>query len=138
MSSRPVAGTGQTTPADGRRVGRELRTARERLGWDLPAVSAGLRIRQAYLAAIEEGRLADLPGKTYAVRVLRSYARALGLDPDEVASRLRAEAAEVKRKTELTSPAPVPERGVPAWAVALAGLMLAVAASVSWHYHLGR
>jgi cytoskeleton protein RodZ len=134
MSRSPAPEPDESTAANGWHVGMELRTARERLGWDLPAVAAGLRIKHAYLAAIEEGRLADLPGNAYAVGFLRTYAAALGLDPDEVSRRFRAETAEVNRKTELTFPAPVPERGVPAGAVALVGVVLAIGAYVGWYH----
>jgi cytoskeleton protein RodZ len=120
--------------AAGFRVGTDLRAARERLGWDLAAVAAGLRIREPYLVAIEEGRLEDLPGNAYAMGFLRTYAGCLGLDPDEVSRRFRAEAADVNRKTELTFPAPVPERGVPAGAVALVGVVLAIGAYVGWYH----
>ena len=83
----------------------------------LPDVAATLRIRLPFLEAIEDGRVADLPGNAYAVGFLRTYASSLGLDAAEVARRFRAEAQEVNRKTELAFPAPVPERGVPAGAV---------------------
>ncbi|HEY0206778.1 MAG TPA: helix-turn-helix domain-containing protein, partial [Acetobacteraceae bacterium] len=85
------------SPADGEggpalgaaRVGAELRAARNRLGWALPDVAATLRIRLPYLQAIEDGRVADLPGNTYAVGFLRTYASALGLDAAEAARRFR-------------------------------------------------
>ena len=115
------------------RVGADLRAARERLGWTLPAIAAHLRIRLPYLEAIEDGRIADLPGNAYAVGFVRTYANSLGLAPDEIARRFRAEAADINRKTELTFPAPVPERGVPAGAVVLLGVVLAVGAYVGWY-----
>jgi len=115
------------------RVGAELRAARERLGWDLPHLAASLRIRQSYLEAIEDGRIADLPGTTYALGFLRSYASALGLQPEEVARRFRAAAQEVNRKTELSFPAPVPQRGVPAGALVLLGVVLAAVAYIGWY-----
>ncbi len=115
------------------RVGAELRAVRLRLGWSLEDVANGLRIRLPFLAAIEEGRIADLPGAAYAVGFVRTYAQSLGLDPDEVSRRFRAEAHEVNRKTELTFPAPVPERGVPAGAVVLLGLVLAIGAYAAWY-----
>lgn len=124
--------------ADASRTGADLRTARERLGWELADVAAGLRIRQPYLQALEDGRLAGLPGNVYAVGFLRTYATALGLDPDEMTKRFRAEAAAVNRKTELTFPAPVPERGVPAGAVILVGAVLAIGAYVGWYRVSGR
>jgi cytoskeleton protein RodZ len=119
------------------RVGAELRAARQRLGWSLPDVAGTLRIRLPYLAAIEEGRLSDLPGNAYAVGFLRSYATFLGLDASEVARRFRAEAQEVNRKPELQFPAPVPERGVPAGAVVLVGVLIAVMSYAAWYKFSG-
>ena len=115
------------------RVGAELQAARERLGWTLPAIAGHLRIRLPFLQAIEDGRIDALPGNAYAIGFLRTYAQALGLDPDEVARRVRAEAAEANRKTELNFPAPVPERGVPAGAIVLVGALVAIAAYVGWY-----
>ena len=61
--------------SDATRVGAELRETRERLGWSLADVAGNLRIRYVYLSALEEGRVADLPGIAYAVGFL---ARPLG------------------------------------------------------------
>lgn len=119
------------------RIGAELKEARERLGYTLPAVAATLRIRLPYLEAIEAGRLSELPGNAYAVGFLRTYAQALGLDPDEISRRFKAEAAEVNRKTELAFPAPVPERGIPAGAVVLVGAVIAIAAYIGWYRFSG-
>jgi cytoskeleton protein RodZ len=120
-------------PARTLRVGNDLRSARERLDWDLDAIAAYLRIRPAVLSAIEDGRLTDLPPGAYAVGFLRSYAKLLGLDPDDVTRRFRAEAAGLTRKPELDFPAPVPDRGVPAGAVVLMGALLAVGAYAGWY-----
>jgi len=115
------------------RAGADLRIARERVGWSLPEIAAVLRIRPQYLAALEEGRVDELPGNAYALGFLRTYASALGLDPNEIARRFKAEAAAVNRKTELQFPVPVPERGVPAGAVVLLGVVLAVSAYAGWY-----
>lgn len=116
-------------------VGADLAAARERLGRSLPEMAAALRIRLPYLAALEQGRLAELPGNAYALAFLRSYAAALGLDPSELSRRFKIEAAEVGGKAELAFPSPLPERGLPAGAFALLGLVLAVGAYAGW-YHL--
>jgi cytoskeleton protein RodZ len=115
------------------RVGADLCAARQRLGWSLEAVAAALRIRLAFLVALEDGRIADLPGNAYAIGFLRTYASTLGLDPDELTRRFRAEAAEVNQLTRLRFPAPVPSRGVPAGAVVLLGVGLAIGAYVGWY-----
>ena len=117
------------------KAGADLRAARERVGWTLQDIAAALRIRVQYLEALEAGRLGELPGNAYALGFLRTYSGALGLDPNEIARRFKAEAAAVNQKTELTFPVPVPERGVPAGAVVLLGVVLAVGAYAGW-YHL--
>lgn len=115
------------------RAGADLRAARERLGWLLEDVAAALCIRLPHLEALEDGRIDLLPGNAYAVGFLRTYARALGLDPDEIARRFKAEASEVNRRTELTFPAPMPQRGVPAGAMILLGVVLAIGAYAGWY-----
>ena len=117
----------------GFRAGAELREARERLGWDLGEVAAALRIKHAYLQAIEDGRISALPGNAYALGFLRTYATTLGLDADEISRRFRAEAGDVNRRTELAFPAPMPERGVPTGALVLIGLLIAAAGYGAWY-----
>ena len=121
------------SPSGASRVGSELRDARLRRGWTLPDVAARLRIRMAYLEAIEDGRFADLPDNAYAAIFVRTYAAALGLQADEVARRYRAEVQGVDRPTELTFPVPVPDRRVPVGAVVLLGALLAVGGYASWY-----
>lgn len=115
------------------RVGADLRAARERLGWDLADVAAGLRIRLPYLQALEAGQIGQLPAAAYALGFLRTYSAALGLDPDEQARRFKVSTAEVTRKTKLDFPAPVPDRGVPAGAAVLIAAVLAVGAYAGWY-----
>lgn len=115
------------------RAGADLRAARERVGWSLSQMADALRIRYQYLEALEDGRINELPGNAYALGFIRTYATALGLDPSEIARRFKAEAAEVTEQTVLTFPVPVPERGVPAGAVVLLGVILAVGAYVGWY-----
>jgi cytoskeleton protein RodZ len=115
------------------RAGSDLRDARERLGWTLQDVAAVLRIRLPYLEALEAGRISDLPGNAYAVAFMRTYARALGLDDEEIVRRFKAEAAQVSRRTELVFPIPMPQRGFPAGAMLLLGIVLAIGAYTGWY-----
>ncbi len=96
-------------------------------------MAAALCIRLPYLQALEQGRLADLPGNAYALVFLRSYAAALGLDPDDLSRRFKGEAAEVSRKADLVFPLPLPDRGLPAGVVALLCLVLAVGGYAAWY-----
>lgn len=114
-------------------TGADLRLARERLGWTLADVAQSLRIRTAYLEALEAGQLSILPGNAYALAFVRSYAQLLGLDAEETVRRFKAEAADVSRRTELAFPVPMPERGLPAGAIMLLGLILVVVAYAGWY-----
>jgi len=122
----------------GSRIGNELRAARERLGWDIDAVAEALRLKPAYIRAIEQGDIRTLPGTAYAVGFVRTYAQALGLDSNEAIRRFRAEREEVNRKTELDFPAPVPTRGVPAGAIVLVGAIIAIGGYAAWYHYSGR
>ncbi len=63
-------------------LGARLRAAREEQGLSLAEAEQATRIRRAFLEAIEEGRLEDLPGDVYARGFTRNYAHYLGMDPD--------------------------------------------------------
>ena len=124
---------GMAEPPAAVRAGADLREARERLGWSLEEMAAGLRIRMPHLEALEEGRISQLPGNAYAVAFMRTYARALGLDDEEMVRRFKAEVAEVGRRTELVFPIPMPQRGLPAGAILLLGIVLAIGAYTGWY-----
>lgn len=74
-------------------VGQDLREARLRRGDDLATVSRVLRIRKDHLEALEEDRLEALPGRTYAIGFVRSYADYLGLDAPACVERFKTENA---------------------------------------------
>ena len=114
-------------------VGADLRAARERTGYSLPEVADGLRIRLPYLQALEEGRLADLPGSAYALGFLRTYAEALGLDAEEILRRFKAEAEGLNARTALDFPAPAPRGRLPAGAMVLLGVLLSIGAYIGWY-----
>jgi cytoskeleton protein RodZ len=72
-------------------VGQDLRAARLRRGDDLATVSRALKIRKDHLEAVEEDRLENLPGRTYAIGFVRTYAGYLGLDATETVERYKQE-----------------------------------------------
>lgn len=65
-------------------IGERLRNAREARGWSLADVSELTRVRTVFLQAIEDEQFDRLPGRTYVRGFLRTYATALGLDPEEL------------------------------------------------------
>lgn len=70
--------------------GRFLKEERLARGISLSAVQVNTRIRTSYLEAIEAGDFASLPGNTYSRAFLKLYAKAIGLDADEVVERFDA------------------------------------------------
>jgi cytoskeletal protein RodZ len=114
-------------------VGALLRASRLRVGEDLRDVSDILCIRYLYLEAIEECRYADLPGNTYAVGFIRSYAEHLGLDGDEVVRRYRVEQTGGKSATDLAFPTPVQDSGVPKGAIVFIGVLIALLVYGGWY-----
>ena len=99
----------------------------------LPEVATALRIRLAYLEAIEEGRTEDLPGPTYAVGFVRAYADYLGLESAEVVRRFKAQSDGLNRKTDLVFPVPMPEGRFPGRLVIAASVVLAVLVYGGWY-----
>jgi cytoskeleton protein RodZ len=87
-------------------VGQDLRAGRLRRGDDLATVSKALKIRKDHLEALEEDRLDSLPGKTYAIGFVRSYAQYLGLDAPSFVERFKQEIA--GRTDEHAQPVPTP------------------------------
>jgi len=73
-----------SSPDDLFGIGERLRNAREAKGLTLAVAETLTRIRATYLAALEEEQFDRLPGAAYARGYLRTYALALGLDPDDL------------------------------------------------------
>ena len=61
-----------------------LRGERATLGKTLLDIQRDLRIKAAYIAAIEDAKPEVFPNPSFIAGYVRSYARYLSLDPDEV------------------------------------------------------
>ncbi|RQT09432.1 helix-turn-helix domain-containing protein [Burkholderia contaminans] len=72
-------------------VGSRLAQLRETRGWTVDDVSARLKVAPQKLRALEAGDISHLPGVTFALGVVRSYAKMLGVDPEPFAQALRRE-----------------------------------------------
>ncbi|HMF27334.1 MAG TPA: helix-turn-helix domain-containing protein [Candidatus Cybelea sp.] len=64
-------------------LGERFRAAREARGLSLSDVAEQIRIRSVYLAAIEEENWNAIGAPVYVRGFLRTYARFLGIDPEE-------------------------------------------------------
>lgn len=123
-------------PAGPRRdtVGRILRRGRERDGLRLRDVADALRIRYDYLDAIERSEFDALPGATYAIGFVRSYASYLALDDEAIVRQFKQEVRGLNRTQDLSFPEPVNEGKVPGKALLLVSLVFVGAAYGGWHY----
>lgn len=72
-------------------VGAGLAQLRESKGWSIEDVSARLKVSVPKLRALEAGDLSHLPDPTFALGVVRSYAKMLGADPTPFVQVLRRE-----------------------------------------------
>jgi cytoskeleton protein RodZ len=71
-------------------LGERFRAAREARGLTLSDVAEQIRIRSVYLAAIEDENWATIGAPVYTRGFLRTYARFLALDPEEVVAAFNA------------------------------------------------
>jgi len=110
-------------------IGRHLREARQQRGEDLYDVADYLRIKPSYLFALEEGDLAGMPGRTYAMGFLRTYADHLGYDGAEVVRQLKT-TGEPEANLEVRQP--VAENRLPSLGVVVLALVLAAVAYGGW------
>lgn len=111
-------------------VGRALREARQQRGEDLHEISAFLRIKPAFLYALEDAEYEAFPGRAYAYGFLRSYADYLGFDGAEVVRRVK-QVTEPDARPQASSPPASRLRGRAAYA-ASGVAVLAVAALLLW------
>ena len=119
----------------GDHVGAFLREARETTGRTVIDVAENLRIRRVYLEAIEDGRFDELPGATYAVGFVRSYAAYLRLDTPTLVARFKEEASGIEAPQELEFPTPVPEGRFPGGLLVTVCLVLGAAVFGGWYWY---
>jgi cytoskeleton protein RodZ len=120
--------------ARSRSIGEILRDRREELDLDLETVGATLRIKPAYLVALEQDRTHELPGAAYAMGFIKAYSRHLGLDEQAVLGRFKDESAGFTARQDLSLPVPLGERSLPGAAMLLIALILALCGYGTWYY----
>jgi transcriptional regulator with XRE-family HTH domain len=100
-------------------IGEVLRQAREARGISLAEAEEATKVRQKFLEALEQDDFQRLPGEVYRRGFLKSYAIYLGLDPEPLLARYRAQRApaeEQKAAPGVSAPRPggTVESGPPA------------------------
>jgi cytoskeleton protein RodZ len=116
-------------------IGASLREARTRRGLSREDVQKAIRIRDRYLAALEDETWDLLPGEAYTKGFLRTYAEFLGLDGalyvDEFNRRF-ASHEEQPFMPEALSPIGTRSIGLLRPLIAIAAIVAAVAAVAAW------
>jgi len=84
-------------------IGQALREEREARNISIEEIASATKIVSRYLDALEADRLDQMPGGFFIRGIIRTYARSIGLDPEEVLNRYKEagllEAAAPERKT---------------------------------------
>ncbi|MBR5129940.1 MAG: DUF4115 domain-containing protein [Alphaproteobacteria bacterium] len=77
-------------------LGGVLRKAREKKKQTTAQIAKKLCIKEMYLDALEQGHYYVFPGLTYGIGFLRTYARFLGLDANEMVEKFHMETSSIK------------------------------------------
>lgn len=80
-------------------VGEILKKEREKKGYSLSHIEKKIRVREKFLAAIEENNWGIFSSKIYVSGVIKNYALFLGVDPEKVLAFFRRDYA---RREEVT------------------------------------
>ncbi len=117
------------------RVGERLFRARTDKGLDLADIARDTRVPLRHLQAIEGDNHESLPALTYSIGFVKTFARAVGLSPEEISAQFKAEttkAAPVPQAMPLEplDEARLPPRGVVA--ASAVGVIAIVAAIWAW------
>ncbi len=129
---RAAGGTDVRSSYDG--IGADLKAARLRRDLRLSDVAAKLRIREVYLAAMEEGRFVDLPGPVYAAGFVRTYGEYIGLNGDDCVVQFKREDSASEHTAELHFPTPANESRLPGRGLLAVSLAIAIGLYAAWYY----
>jgi cytoskeleton protein RodZ len=119
-------------------VGTTLRKVRERRGLSLPQVSRDLCLKEDVLRAIESRQYGALPKVPYCFGFVRTYARHLGLEPEEMVRRFKSEIGDAPPPAKLNPPQPIRARTFPGRAALTFSLLIAAAGYGGWYYYTER
>ncbi|OYU15453.1 MAG: XRE family transcriptional regulator [Alphaproteobacteria bacterium PA4] len=123
--------------ADGglRRTGAMLAEARAASGLTLEEIAKDTRVPLRHLRALEADQHDALPALPYAIGFVKSFARAVKLNPEEVAGQFRAETSKQPHQPMAASMEPLDERRVPGRSLvgaSVAVIVLVIAGLSAW------
>jgi cytoskeleton protein RodZ len=126
-------------------VGARLAHLRQAKAWSLDDVSARLKVSSHKLQALEAGDLSQMPDRTFAVGIVRSYAKILGADPAPLTQAFRRDGGAIEHNLKVPASAgaglPRGRVSVPlsgssgrkrSWLWGIGAVIIALAALVMW------
>jgi cytoskeletal protein RodZ len=117
------------------RVGERLHRARIDKGLELADIARETRVPLRHLAAIESDSHESLPALTYSIGFVKTFARAVGLPPEEIGAQFKAETTKLAHVPQTMPLEPLDESRLPPRGVVAAsavGVVLIVAAIWAW------
>ncbi|MFM0325919.1 helix-turn-helix domain-containing protein [Caballeronia glebae] len=127
-------------------VGARLAQLRQAKGWSIDDVSARLKVSPPKLLALEAGDISQLPDRTFAAGIVRSYAKILGADPAPFTQAFRRSGADIEQNLRVPATAgtgmPRARMSVPlgnssgrkrSWLWGVLAIIVVLAALVMWH-----
>ncbi len=91
-------------------IGQYLKRERETRSVSLDQVSTITKISPHHVLAIEEGKFDQLPGGVFVKGFLKSYAKAVGLSPDDVILRYENSLIKQEIKSEIAPKTKEPKK----------------------------
>ncbi|WP_277187955.1 helix-turn-helix domain-containing protein [Caballeronia sp. BR00000012568055] len=141
-SNETQAGPLDSIPA----VGARLAQLRQAKAWSIDDVSARLKVSPQKLLALESGDISQLPDRTFAAGIVRSYAKILGADPAPFTAAFRRDGASIEHNLKVPASAAV---GLPrtrvsvplgssqgrkrSWMWGIGAVIVGMIAVVMWH-----
>lgn len=127
----PVTSREKATLEYGPDIGVALRHAREQRGMSVQDVADETRIRRAYIAAIEDMRLDQLPSRPFTIGYVKSYAELMGFEPGAAIARFKESSPDPDGA--LRAPVGVPQERDPRLGlIGVAGAVI-LAAIITWN-----
>lgn len=117
------------------RVGERLHRARVDKGLELADIARDTRVPLRHLAAIESDSHESLPALTYSIGFVKTFARTVGLPPEEIGAQFKAETTKLAHVPQTMPLEPLDESRLPPRGVVAAsavGVVLIVAAIWAW------
>jgi cytoskeletal protein RodZ len=118
-----------------RRTGAMLQAGRAAAGLELIDVARETRVPIRHLKALEADKHDELPALPYAIGFVKSYARAVGLDPETLANQFRSETSKSAHVPTPISLEPLDERRLPSrglWIGSLVAIVAIIAVLSAW------